>query len=208
MTSETRWPASLAVACAMVIQVFMPEGLTFGPRWLIPAVEGLLLVTLILANPRQLSAESRDLRVASLGLTYLIVGANTWTLVTLLQHLLRSGDSVAGRTLIYAGAGEWATGIVAFALLFWELDRGGPIRKFREAEAAPDFRFTQMDDEHTTWVPRFVDYLYVSLTNSTAFSPTDTLPLSHRAKLLMGFQGVASLATIAVVGARAVNILS
>jgi hypothetical protein len=208
MTSETRWPASVAVACAIVIQVFMPEGLTFGPRWLVPSGEGLLLLTLILANPRQLSAESRDLRVASLGLTYLIVGANTWTLVTLMQHLLRSGDMVDGRTLIYAGAGEWATGIVAFALLFWELDRGGPVRKFREGAAEPDFRFTQMDDEHTTWVPRFVDYLYVSLTNSTAFSPTDTLPLSHRAKLLMGYQGIASLATIAVVGARAVNILN
>lgn len=208
MTSETRWPASVAIACAIVIQVFMPEGLTFGPRWLIPGIEGLLLMSLFIANPRVLSAESRDVRFVSLALTGVIVGANTWTLVTLMQHLLRSGDMVAGRTLIYAGAGEWATGIVAFALCFWELDRGGPIRKFRPDPPAPDFRFTQMDDEQTTWVPRFVDYLYVSLTNSTAFSPTDTLPLSHRAKLLMGYQGIASLATIAVVGARAVNILN
>lgn len=124
---------------------------------------------------------------------------------------LLNGSKVNGRTLIFSAAEIWFTSVIIVGLWLWEIDRGGPIDRSAGKCVDPDLLFAQMSDPSLTskpWTPTLIDYLYVSLTNSTAFSPTDTLPLRTRTKLLMAVQSIASLATIAVLGARAVNILS
>jgi hypothetical protein len=106
----------------------------------------------------------------------------------------------------------WVTNVLLFGLWYWELDRGGPVARAMNPGAKPDFLFPQMTlpPEHAprNWMPGLIDYLYVSFTNATAFSPTDTMPLTQIAKLLMSIQALAALLTIGLVVARAVNILS
>src|SRR5262249_16786793 len=131
--------------------------------------------------------------------------------LSLLLHQILAGDVSNGKELIRAAVGLWATNTLAFALWFWELDRGGPIARCQEKRRQPDFLFPQMDvvgSVKAGLVPNFFDYLYVSLTNSIAFSPTDAMPLTLAAKLSMSAGSLISFATIVVVGARAVNILA
>jgi hypothetical protein len=207
---ESRWPSAFAVGAIIALQLVLPEKLTVGPSWAVPSLELLLMVTLIIGRPNRLDAESRDLRVVALSLTAVLIAADGSTLALLLRSLLRENANLNGRTLIYSAVAVWFTAVVAFGLWYWEIDRGGPIRRCSIDHAAPDFLFPQMQEPASTageWTPKFADYLYLSLTNSTAFSPTDTLPLTVRAKAIMALQSLSSLATIVVVGARAVNIL-
>ena len=105
----------------------------------------------------------------------------------------------------------WATNVLLFAVWYWEMDRGGPVARYLDRDVFPDFQFPQMENPKLAppgWRPGFLDYLYTSLTNATAFSPTDTMPLTQTAKVVMGVQGVAALLTVGLVVARAVNILS
>ena len=206
---ESRWPATIAVVAALVLQAALPNRLTPGPRYVVPGLELVFLLALIAVNPSRLTSESKDVRWLSLALVALVNAANVTSLGLLVRHLLRGGTS-NGRQLVFAGAGIWLTGVIAFGLWFWELDRGGPLSRLSSEHAPPDFLFPQMENPgvaRAPWSPNFVDYLYVSLTNASAFSPTDALPLTTRAKLLMAIEALASLATIAIVGARAVNIL-
>jgi hypothetical protein len=207
---ETRFASAVSIVAVMVLQVLLPTRLTIGPWWLLPAIEGAVLVTLIIVEPSKLDAEARDARVIALGLVAILIAANGTTLGLLIHHLLRTGDDINGRTLIYSAVAVWSNAVLAFGILYWEIDRGGPQKRCMVDHGAPDFLFPQMQNPTTTatrWTPRFIDYLYLSLTNSTAFSPTDALPLTVRAKALMAVQSVASLGTIVLVGARAVNIL-
>ena len=126
------------------------------------------------------------------------------------QLLSGTRASVNGRELIVAALNIYLTNVIAFALWYWEMDGGGPGERQRIAKYEQDFLFPQHQHEsykHPDWKPTFIDYLYVSATNAMAFSPTDTMPLSRRAKLLMLVQATVSLAAIALVAARAVNIL-
>jgi uncharacterized membrane protein len=195
----------------MGVQMVTPDALSFGPRWLWPAIALPLLATLVAANPSRLGRESRDLREVSLGVVLVLLAANATALALLMHQLLSVDNPLAGRTLLLSAVGIWARNVLAFGIWYWEIDRGGPIRRCTEDHGPPDFLFPQMQAPAVaagTWSPTFIDYLYVSLTNSTAFSPTDTMPLTTRVKLMMGAQALVSLATVAVVGARAVNILS
>lgn len=208
---ESRWPSSAAVAVAIVLQATLPNRLVAGPRYVLPVLEALLLIVLVIVSPSQISREEREFRYLGMALIALVNLTNVSSLVLLVNGLLE-GRATNGRALIIAGGGIWVTLVIVFGLWFWELDRGGPGERTRpDRKTPPDFIFPQMENPGVTggtpWYPVFVDYLYVSLTNCTAFSPTDTLPLTNRAKMLMAAQGVASLATIAVVAARAVNIL-
>ena len=208
---EPRWPTLVSIAGVIVLQVLLPDRITVGPRWMFPALEAVVLVLLTIANPMRLDAESRDVRILAITLITVVILADFSTLALLMRRLLGTSHMVNGRTLIFSAVGVWATGIVAFGLMYWEFDRGGPIKRCHPDHDAPDFLFPQMENPTTTahrWTPRFFDYLYLSLTNSTAFSPTDALPLTHRAKAAMAVQSLASLATIVIVGARAVNILN
>lgn len=207
--SEPFWPAQLTVLVAIGIQLLLPERLTAGPSWLVPAVEGLLLVGLFVFTPNVVEDEHPRRRHAALTLTAFVSAANIYSLGALTHFLLHHHVS-DGRRLIVAGVLIWLTSLLIFGLWFWELDRGGPGRRASGNDGPPDFLFPQMSDdriEPRDWRPKYVDYVYVSLTNNTAFSPTDTMPLTPMAKVLMGVQSVVSLMTIGLIVSRAVNIL-
>jgi uncharacterized membrane protein len=206
---EPRWPASLAVLAALVLYMTLPEKLTIGPGWVIPVLEGALLIPLTVTAPYRHREEVRLIRFASLLLIALVNLANVVSLA-LLVHVVLSGGLVSGRTLIFSGIQIWLTLILVFALWYWELDRGGPTVRGHPEERTPDFLFPQIATHElgqADWMPAFVDYLYVSFTNATAFSPTDTMPLTSRAKLLMLIEALASITTVVMVAGRAVNIL-
>ena len=207
--SDAFWPAQLATLAAIVLYLALPEKLTIGPSWLLPALEGALLVALVFATPRPPTADAPRRRQLAIGLTGLVSGANLVSLF-LLAHYLVQGGNAGGHALILAGVVLWVTNVLIFGQWYWELDRGGPVARVLDVDARPDFLFPQMSDPALAagWMPGFVDYLYVSYTNATAFSPTDAMPLTHRAKLLMTCQSLAALVTVGLVVARAVNILA
>jgi uncharacterized membrane protein len=207
--SEPFWPVQLTILAAIGLQVALPERLTVGPTWLVPALEGALFVGMFAATPRELEHEHPRRRLAAIGLTAFVSAANVFSLVELTHYLLHH-QLPEGRGLIVSGVLIWLTNFLIFALWYWEIDRGGPGRRAAGHDAPPDFLFPQMSDdriEPRDWRPKFVDYLYVSLTNATAFSPTDTMPLTPSVKVIMGVQSIVSLVTIGLVISRAVNIL-
>jgi len=199
----------------------LPEPLLVGPRFLIPALELLMLVALIATNPMRLTRQTRWSRVASLVLAALVVASNLVTLFLLVADLV-GAQHAPGTSLLVAALQVWATNVIACGLIYWERDRGGPVartQKRREELPLADFRFTQDETQDTVievaagssqkadWIATFVDYLYLSTTNSSAFSPTDTMPLTSRAKILMAVQATAALVTSLLVIARAVGAL-
>ncbi len=207
---EPRWPASLAVLVALALYMALPGKLTLGPGWVIPVLEVALVIPLTVTAPYRHGEEARLIRVASL-LLIALVNVATVASLALLVHAVLSGEPVSGRTLIFSGIQIWLTLILVFALWYWELDRGGPTVRGGAEERTPDFLFPQMGTHElgqADWMPVFLDYLYVSFTNATAFSPTDTMPLTPRAKLLMLIEALASITTVVMVAGRAVNILT
>ena len=206
---EPRWPASLALIAALVLYLTLPERLTIGPGWIIPALEAALLIALMVTAPYRHPEEVRLVRFSSLLLIGLINLANV-TSLALLVHVVLSGQPASGRQLIFSGLQIWLTLVLVFALWYWELDRGGPALRGHDGERDPDFLFPQMatpELKQPSWMPRFLDYLYVAFTNATAFSPTDTLPLTPLAKSLMLVESLAAIITVVMVAGRAVNIL-
>lgn len=206
---EHRWPAALAVAVAIALQLALPDPLVPQTRYLLPALEVALLLALLVANPFRVDRESVALRVVGLALAVLVAASNGWSAVLLVLDLV-TGRPVGPEELLLAGAAVWLTNVLAFALVYWELDRGGPASRAAAARTHPDFLFAQMQNPELTtrdWEPRFADYLYLSFTNTTAFSPTDVLPLSRWAKLTMLVQSAVALVVVALVVARAVNVL-
>lgn len=216
---ENRWPPALAALVAIVVYAMLPESLLPLPRYLIPGIEILLLVALLVTNPMRMNRQSRWSRLASITLAGLVIVTNLVALGYLVTTL---GSDAPGGPMLLASLQVWLTNVIGFALLYWEIDRGGPISRRRTARPQvplADWRFSQDENRDTVgevhdgastecgWMPEFVDYLYLSLTNSSAFSPTDTMPLSSRAKLLMGTQATAALLTSLLVVARAVGAL-
>lgn len=217
---EHRWPPVVAVVVAAGTYALLPEQVLFGPRYAIPVVEVLLLVALLIARPRRLERPSRLSRILTVIVASVMIAANMVALGILVSVL--PGAKASGSDLLVAAMQVWVTNVIGFGLLYWELDRGGPVarRRLRRDELPPaDWRFSQDENDGDVdevarsssktsgWIPAFIDYLYVSLTNSSAFSPTDTMPLSPRAKVLMGVQATAALLTALLVIARAVGSL-
>lgn len=217
---EKVWPPSICALVAAVVYALLPDNLLVGPRYAIPALEGLLVLALLLTNRNRQGARERWSRRLSMALSGVVIVTNLSALVLLVTRL---GDQGAdGRAMLVGAMQVWVTSVIGFGLLYWELDRGGPVARSscpREELPLADFRFSQ-DENHDTveevrrgsgedadWMPRLADYLYVSLTNSSAFSPTDSMPLSTRAKALMGLQATAALLTSLLVVARAVGTL-
>ncbi|HEX2015058.1 MAG TPA: hypothetical protein VGN69_00050 [Solirubrobacteraceae bacterium] len=204
------WPAQLTVAVAIVLNLLLPDNLVIGPAWVIPALEGALLGALMLATPHP-DVRYRPLRrYMAMALIGMVSVVNLVSLV-LLAHYLTAGGHVNGRPLITAGILLWVNNVLLFGLWYWETDRGGPVARAREHDASPDFLFPQMQATEfapKNWMPGFIDYMYVSFTNATAFSPTDTMPLTQTAKVMMSVQSLAALITVALVVSRAVNILT
>jgi hypothetical protein len=207
---EHRWPAALAVLVLIVLQLVLPQRLAFQPRWLLPVIESLLFVVLVIANPTRIDRESRLLRMLGLALVAVVSVATAWSAALLVGELI-GGRDWNGIQLLKYGAAIWLTNVLTFALWYWELDRGGPAARANARQTRPDFLFTAMTVPELAgrdWEPTFVDYLYLSFTNATAFSPTDTMPLSSWAKLSMLVQAAVSLATFGLIVARAVNVLA
>ncbi|MGO9488959.1 MAG: hypothetical protein ACLQBB_08025 [Solirubrobacteraceae bacterium] len=206
---EPFWTAELTILAAIGLQFALPDRLAAGPVWLVPGVEALLLVGMFFATPNVLEHEHPRRRRVALSLIAFVTAANIYSLVALTKDLLHHHVS-EGEKLLVSGVLIWLTNFLIFGLWYWELDRGGPGKRAAAHDEAPDFLYPQMSDdtiEPRDWRPRFIDYLYVSLTNATAFSPTDTMPLSPMAKSIMGVQSVVSLVTIGLIVSRAVNIL-
>jgi hypothetical protein len=179
-----------------------------GPRWLVPGVEGILLLALVLTTPTRRYDQSSRLHTLVILLLGL-VSATTLISLALLAHFLLQGSKAGGEPLIFAGGVLWVTNVLIFGIWFWELDRGGPEVRCRDGRRPPDFLFPQMSESQPApgWRPHFVDYLYTSYTNAAAFSPTDAMPLTARAKLLMAVQSLIALVTLVLVVSRAVNVL-
>jgi uncharacterized membrane protein len=216
---EPRWPVSAAVIMAIVLQALLPVRLALHPLWLhyvLFALEGALLVALFAANPLRIERMSRPIRSASVTLIFLITASNIVSAISLVNEIVANHlphpqlAQSAATALFLSGAAIWGTNVIAFALWYWEFDRGGPVSRLEGTRPYPDLLFTQMSEPELTrpgWGPQFVDYLYFSFTNATAFSPTDVLPFARWAKLTMLVQSAVSLVLGILVIARAVNIL-
>jgi uncharacterized membrane protein len=203
------WPAQISVLATIALDLDLPNRLTLRPGWILPTLEGVLLIGLIAITPWQAGIQ-RQRRVVALTLIGVVSAANLLSLGLLVHYLLHTGH-IQGIDLIRAGAEIWVTNVLLFAVWYWELDRGGPLARKLAQRPPPDFLFPQMTEERLgrwDWRAAYVDYLYLSFTNATAFSPTDTMPLSPMAKMLMLVQSLASLVTLGLVVARAVNILA
>jgi hypothetical protein len=213
---ESRWPVLLALMSAIALQRAIPERYTLVPRWPLVAMEILLLVILCTINPIRLTRSTRLGAISSLVLLAAITIDNTTSAIVLDYHIITGKISNDPAMLLGSGAAVFFTNIIVFGIWYWEIDLGGPFARAGVAERKPqrgypDFMFPQMDARQLApedWEPRFVDYLYVSLTNVMAFSPTDTMPLTRRAKAMMAIQALVAVSTVALVFARAVNVLS
>jgi uncharacterized membrane protein len=207
---EQRWPTGVAIAVMILLQIKLPDHLSLSERWVLPVVEVAILVVLFAANPRRVDRSSTGLRGLGLLLIALASLANAWSVAQLVIGLVNGIETDSPATLLMTGGNIWLTNVIVFAIWYWELDRGGPAARASGLDPYPDFLYPQMatpDVAPKDWEPWFADYLYVSFTNATAFSPTDTLPLSRWAKFAMMLQSAVSLVTAALVIARAVNIL-
>jgi uncharacterized membrane protein len=200
------------VVAVLILQLLVPTQINALPRWLMPALGFLLLVPLIWMNPFHLRRDEPWLRWVELVLVAVLVLVNAFYLAGMI-FFLNNGDANEGQVLVKSAVLIWVTNVVAFAVWYWEIDRGGPFARAPEHEheqERADLLFPQMTvdlDGWQGWLPGFTDYLFVSLTAATAFSPTDTMPLSARSKMLMGVQSAISLLTVAVIAARAVNVI-
>jgi hypothetical protein len=212
---ESRWPVLVALISAIVMQAAIPKRYTVVPRWPLLAMEVALVVVLLIINPVRLNRATRLGKGASLLLLAAITIDNTASAVLLDYHIVTGTVSNDAALLLGSGAAVFITNVIVFGIWYWEIDLGGPFARAGIDErdpkrVYPDFLFPQMDKRHLApkdWEPRFLDYLYVSLTNVMAFSPTDTMPLTRRAKAMMSLQALVAVSTLALVIARAVNVL-
>jgi len=205
---EPRWPASVALAVCAGLYVLLPNRLVVGPKWILPVLIILPLIPLSAERHRHAN-ESRHVRRLTLTLIALVTAANVVSMGLLVHHLLHT-QVVQGRSLIYSAVAVWMTNVIVFGLWFWEIDRGGPARRAGGTTVFPDLQFPQMENPTLAppeWRPAFTDYLYTSFANGTSFAPADAMPLTRRLKTLFLGESIVSLITIAVVAARAVNIL-
>jgi uncharacterized membrane protein len=207
---EARWPVTVVITAMIALQASLPQSLLLGPRVALPAVEALLLVVLVAVNPRRIESERRSLRLTGLALIVVASWANADAVGHLVVGLVRGTLHLAATQLLLVGASVWLVNVLVFALWYWDTDRGGPAARAHARHAFPDFLFPQMSDPqhaHPDWEPGFVDYLYLSFTNATAFSAADTIPMTRWAKLTMLAQSAVSLVVVALVIARAVGVL-
>jgi uncharacterized membrane protein len=206
---EQRLPVALAALAAIALQAVLPSRFALRPHLLLTALEVALLIGLVAANPTRINRESRVLRTTSLSLMAVISLGNAVSAVLLVRSLVNGSAGDSAGTLLATGVAIWGTNVIAFALWYWELDRGGPAARAKGGNPYPDFLFTQMAAPEVSppnWEPAFLDYLYLSFTNATAFSPTDVMPLSRWAKMMMLVQSAISIVAVALVISRAVNV--
>ncbi len=212
---ESRWPPAVALVLFLAlnvgVRVWLPSAGALSLPWLVPGVEAALLVLLLWTDPGNLAAEHVRLRPIALALVSALLLAALWSTVRLVYDLVNgSGVTQSASRLLATGALIWLGNNLAFALFYWLIDGGGPVARAKLATPV-DFAFTQHLSPELApdaWRPVFLDYLHLGFTNATAFSPTDVMPLSHRAKYAMLVQSTVALALFGLVVARAVNAFS
>ena len=208
---EARWPVALASLLIILLLALLPGRVRLVPAW-VPYALGVVLL-LPMAGVRLSSGDARALRLERriiLVMVTLFVLGTVSNLANMVVFLVARSAELNGLQLLETSVSIWFTNVFAFGLLYWQLDRGGPEARMNGSGAPPDWLFPQIgagDEAPRGWTPAFVDYLFLAYCTATAFSPTDALPLTSRAKLLMMLQSAISLATIVVVAARAINIL-
>ena len=219
--AEHRWPAVVALLVAVVLYALLPSSFLPWLRYTAVAIAALMFIPLIAVNPLRFQRQTKWSRRLSVGQVLFLAAANQVALVQLVYALVHAGKD-DGPSLLLAAAQVWITNVIVFALIYWEMDRGGPVTRTQAKRSEipqADFRFPQ-DEDHdavaevavrssnkSDWTASYVDYLYFSASNSMAFSPTDTMPLSHRAKVLMLIESFAGFIILALVIARAVSLL-
>jgi hypothetical protein len=213
---EPRWPVALAISffivATIVLRLAVPDRASLGPTWLVPGIEIATLFALLAADPAHVRERRRWLRPVSIGLVVALAAVALISTAILIADLIRGGKvTEAADSLLASGALIWLGNLIVFSLLYWLLDSGGPYARYVGEQEYPDFAFTQQMSPELAppgWRPHYVDYLVLGLTTSTAFSPTDVMPISHWAKLLMALQSIISLTVVGLVIARAVNVFS
>jgi len=213
---EPRWPIATTlgffIVVSIVLRIAVPHRSSLGPDWLVPAVEIGLLIVLLAADPARVSGRRRWLRRLAIALVSLLGCAALTSTVKLIVDLVE-GTTVTNSAsdLLASGAVIWLGNVLVFSLFYWLLDSGGPLARYHGERPYPDFAFTQQMSPELAppgWRPQYVDYLILGLTTSTAFSPTDVMPMAWWAKLTMALQSLISLTVVGLVIARAVNVFS
>jgi uncharacterized membrane protein len=211
LVPERRWPMATAVLVAIVLQVITPHTGRLVFWWVFPVLEAAALVAVIVRDPGRIDRRTRTARRTTLVLIALLTVGTLGSLVVLALDVVDTSYSNVGATaLLGRGAALWVTNVVVFSLWFWEVDRGGAAERAAASRIPPSFGFPEEAMPELVpegWMPRYPDYLYLSFTNATAFSPTDTLPLRIWAKMTMMVESVISLITAILVIARAINVL-
>ena len=219
---EHRWPAAIAIVVATALYATLPNLLHPALHWGAVVVSALLLVPLIAINPVRFVNETTLARGLAIAQALLLFVANQIAVVVLVIALVQP-DAGSGPRLLLSAAQVWITNVIVVALVLWEMDRGGPFKRWsnpRSAVPAADLRFSQDEDDQTDpevrkssafgnadWRPQFFDYLYSSLSNAMAFSASDSMPLSLRAKAVLGLEALSGFVILALVIARAVSLL-
>ena len=202
---------AVTLIAAMALPFLLPTGFTFVSPWLAPAIEGALLVALVVSDPGRIDRRQSSIRVLSVVLVIVLVAGAIVVAVHLVTDIIRAGPYTSSAPqLLRVGSLVWLYIIISFAFIFWELDGGGPEERLLAPRQFPDMAFPEQLNPAVAapgWRPQFFDYLYVGFTNATAFSPTDVMPLARWAKLLMAIEASGSLVILGLVIARAVNIL-
>lgn len=208
---ESRWLGGVAVMVVVVLVAILPGRISLYPAW-VPYALGVAMIVpmagavLTAGKGRWETIE----RITTMLFFGIVVGGAVPLLFNLVRAMVNPANELSGLELFTSSIGVWVTNVLAFSLLYWQLDRGGPGARENREKVKPDWQFPQTgcpDDVPAGWQPTFVDYLFLGYSTATAFSPTDALPLTSRAKLLMMLESSISLVTIVVVASRAINIL-
>jgi hypothetical protein len=196
----------------IVLRVAQPKRESLGPHWLVPGLLVGLLIALIAADPAKVVGRARWLRPLAITLIVALTAVALLSATILIVHLIEGSEvTESAPSLLASGALIWIGNALVFGLLYWELDSGGPLARYERRRPYPDFAFSQQmspDLARPGWRPHYVDYLILGITTSTAFSPTDVMPMTAWAKLAMALQSLISLTVIGLVIARAVNVFT
>lgn len=209
---EPRWPVALTMLVVILLSATMHDSLLPVPNWVAPLVFLGFGIAMFVMDPGRIDQRTREVHLVRLGYVLVLVVYVVTVTVQLTVALVRgkAGITDSPTDLLMVGSEVWLMMAITFAFLYWEMDLGGPGERANEVRRHPDFGFPQdmsPDIAEPDWQPEFFDYLYIGITNNIAFSPTDVMPLTHRAKGFMALQSVASLLVLGLVVARAVNIL-
>jgi hypothetical protein len=201
---------ALAVLAAVALQIVVPHRGRVAVWWVFPVVEVAFLVVLIVMDPGRIDRRSASARNVTIGLIAFMSTGTLLGVITLLRDILANVQGITATDLLGRGASLWVSNMIVFSLWYWVIDRGGPAERAVRSPVPPSFAFPENATPElapSDWIPTYPDYLYLSFTNSTAFSPTDTLPLRIWAKLTLMTQAMMQLATAILVIARAINVL-